>query len=265
MKQMIGIGAQLALIIGLALLTVGFAQGPGPGPGSGPGPGNSGPGPNDPGSGPGPGPGPSPGPEARNCSVPWILADLPMEPAGRRERSDLRFIREQEKLTRDVHLSLYERWRHRAFRKAAFRERSHINWTLVLLQKYGLGDPAANLGVGVFTRADLQELYHDLTQLGAHSFGSGLTVAAALEEMNIYTFRMRALRRTQNQDMRTLYQNLMRGARNNLRVFHRLMTQRGIEYEPAHLSVATYLEIVNSPRERGVLDAEGEWMCSNRK
>lgn len=254
MKRMISIGTQFALVVGLALLTVAFAQSPGPGPGPGDGPGS---GPDD--------PGPSPGPGARTCSVPWILGDLPIETVGRRERSDLRYVREQEKLTRDVHLSLYERWRLKAFRKAAFRERSHINWALVLHDKYELGDPAGSLGVGVFTRADLQELYDDLTQLGAESVGSALTVAAALEEMNIYTLRIRALRRTQNQDMRTLYQNLMKGARNNLRVFHRLLTRRGIEYQPAHLSVETYFEIVDSPRERGVLDANGEWMCGNRR
>jgi hypothetical protein len=174
-------------------------------------------------------------------------------------------MRGHEKLMRDLYLSLHERWQLRDFYRMARSERSHIKWALVLLEKYELADPAANLGAGVFSRDDLQRLYNDLARLGSGAVGDALTVGAAAEEMTIHILLTRTLRRARNQDLRMLYHNFMMVARNHLRVFHRLLAQRGINYEPAHLSLETYTGIVQSPIEKGLLDANGEWFCDNRR
>ena len=53
------------------------------------------------------------------------------------------FMREEEKLARDVYLTLYDAWRLAPFANISVSEQKHMNAMLLLLRKYGLPDPAA--------------------------------------------------------------------------------------------------------------------------
>ena len=220
-------------------------------------------------AGPGPGPGPDPdapaGPRARECSVPTLLWELPFETLGSREIAGLSYMREEEKLARDVYLSLYEATGLRLFKKTARQERKHMSWVRVLIDKYELTDPIAGNGIGVFDNPRLQDLYTDLVQLGGGSAVDALTVGAALEELNLYDLITRARRRADNEDLLALYQNLMKSSRNHLRTFVSRLESHGVVYEHSHLSAETYAGIVNTPLEQGLMDAEGEWICGGWK
>ena len=200
------------------------------------------------------------GQNGAGCGLEPMLGELPARHVGDRERSDLLFMREEEKLARDVYLSLYEHWELRLFQQIARAESRHMAQTLFLLHKYELEDPVGHNGLGVFANPDLQALYEQLAASGAASVESALLVGAAIEDLDIRDLQ-RGLERTNNEDIGMLYQNLMKGSRNHLRAFIRALERRGVAYEPLYLSAQHYLEIVNSPREKGVVDADGEVIC----
>jgi hypothetical protein len=190
-----------------------------------------------------------------------LLDDLPSEKLRKREKNDLLFMREEEKLARDVYLSLYEKWGLRIFRQIAKAEKTHMAATLQLIEKYGLEDPVGANALGVFTNTDLQALYEELSTAGNASLVSALLVGATIEDVDIYDLQ-RAYAKTNNQDLQVLYQNLMKGSRNHLRAFTDVLERYGESYEPAFLSPDEVQAILDSPREQGVLGADGELLCS---
>lgn len=194
------------------------------------------------------------------CSLAGSLPDLPYGELDEQEILDLVYMREEEKVARDVYLSLHEEWEMKIFRQIAKAERTHMRAVLYHLRKYDLDDPAAGNGVGVFSNPDLQEIYDDLVLLGLLSVDDALMVGASVEELDIFDLEV-ALARTDNIDLQTLYQNLLKGSRNHLRAFHKVLTRRDLVFNPQYLTQDEYDEIVYSPKERGVVDADGEYLC----
>jgi len=197
------------------------------------------------------------------CSLAGSLPDLPDGDLDEQEIDDLVLMREEEKLARDVYLSLHDEWELKIFRQIAKAEKTHMRAVLYYLRKYDLDDPAAGNGVGIFTNPDLQVLYNDLVLMGMLSIGDALQVGAAVEELDIHDLKI-ALDRTDNIDLRTLYQNLLKGSRNHLRAFHKHLTRLGIVYQPDYLTQEEYDEIVYSAKEKGVVDADGEYLCGGK-
>ena len=78
------------------------------------------------------------------------------------EIDGLMFMREEEKLARDVYLALYEYWNISIFNNIANSESTHMEAVLTLLKKYDLTDPASNKR-GEFVNSDLQNLYDQST------------------------------------------------------------------------------------------------------
>ena len=194
------------------------------------------------------------------CSLAGFLPDLPKADLDEEEVADLVFMREEEKLARDVYLSLHEEWGLKIHRQIAKAERTHMRALLYHLRKYDLDDPVQGNGIGVFSNPALQELHDLLIQQGTLSLGDSLLVGAAIEELDIYDLEQ-ALDRTDNLDLQTVYQNLLKGSRNHLRAFHKVLTRHGLVFTPEYLTQDEYDEIVGSAKERGVVDADGEALC----
>jgi hypothetical protein len=95
----------------------------------------------------------------------------------------LRFMREEEKLARDVYLALKEKWGLAVFSNIAESEQQHMDKVLYLLGKYELQDPA--LGPGYFTDEVLQDLYNDLLAKGILSLIDALEVGVIIEMADI--------------------------------------------------------------------------------
>jgi hypothetical protein len=167
------------------------------------------------------------------------------------EINGLFFMREEEKLARDVYLALYEQWGLAIFQNIANSEQSHTDAVKVLLDAYGLADPAVGKAPGEFVNADLQDLYDQLIDQGAQSLSDALKVGAAIEEIDILDIEA-YLAQTENPDIRRVYENLIKGSRNHLRSFvSTLNRQTGETYEPQYLSVDLYQSIVGSAMETG--------------
>ncbi|GAB4429605.1 MAG: hypothetical protein Kow0031_10170 [Anaerolineae bacterium] len=162
----------------------------------------------------------------------------------------IRFMREEEKLARDVYLTLFDEWGLRIFQNIARSEQMHMDAVATLIDRYGLTDPARP-EIGVFTNPDLQQLYDDLVAQGSQSLEDALLVGAAIEEIDILDLQLR-LNQTSQADIQIVYNSLMKGSRNHLRAFTSTwQRQTGETYQPQYLDPATYDDIVSSPRETG--------------
>lgn len=186
-----------------------------------------------------------------------LLKNLPYEEIGSKEQKGLIYMREEEKLARDVYAYLFETWNHRIFGNISRSENRHMQGTKVLLDKYGLPDPVADDIPGVFSDPELQTLYHDLTAQGGKSLEAALQMGALIEDLDIYDLK-RFLKKADNTDIKTLYHNLMKGSRNHLRAFVRQLQRLGLGYTGEYLPQDEIEEILNSPMERGVYDENGD-------
>ena len=192
------------------------------------------------------------------------LNDLPYQTIDDTERADLVFMVEEEKLARDVYRAFDDLWGLRIFRNIAGAEQTHMNALLQLFVKYGIEDTVGDAPEGEFTDPDLQQLYDQLLDQGSVSLVDALIVGATVEDLDIQDLEVR-LARTDNEDIQTVYQNLQKGSRNHLRAFAGMLEDSGISYEPQYISVALFEEIVNSPVERGRVDANGDALnCPDR-
>ena len=167
------------------------------------------------------------------------------------EAEGILYMREEEKLAWDVYLTLYEKWQTAIFQNIANSENTHTDTVKTLIDRYVLEDPAAGKGIGVFTNPTLQKLYDQLVEEGNQSLASALSVGAAIEEIDILDLEER-IAQTDKEDIKMVYENLMKGSRNHLRSFvSTLKKQVGETYQPQYLSQAAYDAIVSTPIEKG--------------
>ena len=71
------------------------------------------------------------------------------------EAEGLIFMREEEKLARDVYLTLFDVWGLQIFENIAAAESRHTASVLDLIDQYGLDDPVVDDSIGAFTNPDL--------------------------------------------------------------------------------------------------------------
>ena len=134
------------------------------------------------------------------------------------EQDNLEFMREEEKLARDVYTHLYGIWGTAVFNNISISEQRHMDAVLASLNFYGIPDPAAGNGAGVFTNSNLQQLYDDLVVQGEVSEISALEVGIAIEEIDIADLET-ATSSTNRTDIIRLYSNLLKGSLNHLAAF----------------------------------------------
>ena len=171
------------------------------------------------GRGPGPGSGNgNGGPSGTPCAA-CQVADPAATSLSATEKESLLYMREEEKLARDVYNAFYDRYGLRVFSNIAASEQAHMNAVLTLLNRYGLADPAATTP-GVFNNADLQALYDDLIAQGNQSLTEALRAGVLIEETDIADLQD-GLALTTHADLRAVYNNLLRASQNHLRAFSR--------------------------------------------
>ena len=175
---------------------------------------------------------------------------LPVEPLTLAEEESLLFMREEEKLARDVYLYLYEIWQDQIFLNISASEQQHTDAVLGLIEKYNLPDPAADKAVGEYENLDLQGLYDLLTAQGAVSLIDALIVGATIEDMDINDLNSQLLF-IDNADITLVYESLLKGSRNHLRAFTSQLIDLGLDYVPVYISQKDYDAIVSSPAEKG--------------
>lgn len=158
------------------------------------------------------------------------------------EQNDLLYMREEEKLARDVYLTLYDKWGIRTFSNIAKSEERHTDTLQDLISEYDLVDPYIG-NVGEFSNEELEALYTKLVEQGLKSEIDALKAGAMIEDLDIVDLN-KAIDRTDNNDLIFTYNNLKKGSENHLRAFTNQIEQRGETYEPQFLTHEQYDEII---------------------
>lgn len=171
------------------------------------------------------------------------------QPLSADEAATLSFMREEEKLARDVYLNMASRWALPPFATIAKSEQQHMDAIKAKLDKYALPDPALN-EIGAFRNSELQALYEDLMNRGETSYLEALRVGSLIEEVDIEDLE-NAIAATNHADLVQVYGNLLRGSRNHLRAFAREIERQGALYEAQYLDQEGVDAIIDSPMERG--------------
>lgn len=181
-----------------------------------------------------------------------MSANLP--PAGEvddQESADLAYMREEEKLARDVYITLGEQWNLPVFTNISQSEQQHMDAVGALLDRYGIEDPVGDNPVGVFTNPDLQALYDQLVAQGSQSLADALKVGATIEDVDIYDLQ-RAVNETDNADIQQVYRSLLAGSENHMRAFvGTLQQQTGETYTPQYIDQATFDAIMAASNGHG--------------
>jgi len=158
--------------------------------------------------------------------------------------ADLQFLREEEKLARDVYLFAYEQHGLNIFNNIAKSEQQHTDQVKLLLDQYGIEDPASTQE-GVFINETLQQLYIDLTTKAALSLTDALEVGATIEDLDIRDLNTMA-KNSERDDISLLYQNLACGSANHMRSFYSLLQHQGVNYEVQFISEAELQTILTA-------------------
>lgn len=182
------------------------------------------------------------GPQADAPRADAPVADDPLA-------ADLLFLREEEKLARDVYRTLFEKWRLMPHQNIASSEQTHTDRVRSTLAVFNLADPVADDSVGVFVNVQLAALYTDLVNKGLSSEIGSLEVGATIEDLDIRDLNQ-MINRTQDPSVLAMYDALQCGSRNHLRAFTSQLSMRGVTYQPQFLDRAEYDAILAGSHER---------------
>lgn len=144
------------------------------------------------------------------------LTAIPASDLSADEAAALLYMREEEKLARDVYNQMYTLWGTPSFQNIASSEQNHMDQIKLLMDRYTLADPAQ--APGQFTDANLQALYNQLIAQGSVSVEEALKVGALVEQTDIADLQSR-LAKTDNADVQLVYNNLMNASYNHLSAF----------------------------------------------
>jgi len=169
---------------------------------------------------------------------------LPIEALSKEERDGLIFLREEEKLARDVYNYLHKLYNLNVFANIPKSEQQHMDAIKFLLDRYKIKDPAEGKADGEFTNIELQQLYNNLILKGKESVTEALKVGALIEEVDIRDLTNELDESVDNKDIKLVYDNLIKGSENHLKAFTRVLKTYGINYTPVILNEKSYNEIV---------------------
>lgn len=133
------------------------------------------------------------------------------------DAANILFIKQEEKLARDVYRVLGEQWGHSTFINIAVSEQRHMDAVDRLIARYQLTDATLPEG-GQFTYPELQALYDELVALGSESLAGALAVGVLIEETDIADLEV-AIQATRERPIRNVFSNLRDGSFNHLAAF----------------------------------------------
>jgi hypothetical protein len=158
-------------------------------------------------------------------------------------------MKDEEKLAGDIYAYNYQKWGNNIFSRISNAEDKHLSAIVILLKNLGSADTIIS-EAGSFENSENQALYTDLISKSDVSFEEALKAGLLIEELDIKDLAS-ALESTTNENVKLIYENLLKGSRNHLRAFNRQLTALGITYSPTYLTQTELDQIVNAPMEKG--------------
>jgi len=171
-------------------------------------------------------------------------ADFPKQDVSASEEKELLYMREEEKMAHDIYTQMYDKWGSRPFYNISGAEERHMAAIKSMIDKYDLTAPVKDVKVGAFTNTEIKKLYARMMEQGNKSEIDALKAGAEIEEVDIKDL-IQAIKDTDNNDIKFVYNNLLNASGNHLRAFMRNIERRGSTYVPKHLDKKTFEEILN--------------------
>ncbi|MBF0176980.1 MAG: DUF2202 domain-containing protein [Magnetococcales bacterium] len=180
------------------------------------------------------------------------VAFQPASPGGlsQAEITSLQFMREEEKMARDVYRAMHQRWGLSLFNSIARSEQKHMDAVRALLVRYQIADPVIDDTVGALQNAKLSATYQTLLKRGEQSVNEALRVGGFIEEVDISDLN-EGIKGAQHQDIIQVYQAIRGGSFNHLRAFVHGLELRGQTYSPVIMHQQSLDTIIHSPMEMG--------------
>ncbi|MEZ4906596.1 MAG: DUF2202 domain-containing protein [Saprospiraceae bacterium] len=192
----------------------------------------------------------------------------PSETITTEEAELLKYMREEEKLARDVYIYFFNKYNAQVFQNISKSEQRHMEKILCLLDYYEIEDPAL-AEEGEFTNAHIKELYDALIAAGDVSLLEAYKVGATIEDVDIKDLEDYSLQ-TENPAILDIFSNLTCGSRNHMRAFYPLVISEGGEYTAQYITQEELEAIINSDSERcgnntnsGKKGGNGTGVCVN--
>ncbi len=161
------------------------------------------------------------------------LIDVTENKLSETDIETISLMREEEKMARDVYLSLYDTWQIKIFQNISKSEQKHMDQVKSLIDNYGLSDPMQE-PFGVFTNIYIQNLYDSLIKRGKTSQIEALRVGGLVEEVDIKDLQQ-ALAKTNNPTIQQVYRNLIKASYKHLNAFVRNLASLNEAYQAQHL------------------------------
>ena len=181
---------------------------------------------------------------------------LAMGPITEAEAAHVLYMRQEEKLARDVYIALDGEYLSAVFGNIAVSEQRHMDAIGRIIAAQGLDDPIADDALGVY--AEMAEddedvfgvLFTDMTEQGNTSYVEALKVGAYIEELDILDL-LATLEDVENEYVARVFENLLRGSRNHLRAFVTALEGEGQTYASQLMTQEQYDGVFSGTVERG--------------
>jgi len=181
---------------------------------------------------------------ATHCSLKLDANQFEQRTLSEEEKNDLLFMREEEKLARDVYQALFIQWFSTIHGNISDSEQKHMDRVETFLKAYGLKDSASE-DDGVFNNADLKTLYDQLVEQGFESELEAYKVGAYIEEVDIKDLED-AIENTDIPELKKMYTDLKNASGKHLRKFHEKIVALGGEYTVQALTQEAFDAILNA-------------------
>jgi hypothetical protein len=168
------------------------------------------------------------------CILTGVIPDAPVPVcviSGTVTDSDaasLLFMREEEKMARDVYAYLYAKYNLLVFGNITKSENAHMLAVLRLITAFKVTDNSNN-NPGEFTNVHIKDLYNQLIEMGNLSVIDALKVGVLIEQTDIADLEKELLA-VQNASIKTVYTNLMAGSNAHLKAFVWNLKIQGVVY-----------------------------------
>jgi hypothetical protein len=178
-----------------------------------------------------------------------ILGTTNAQEINQDEIRDLRYTREEQKMSLDLYQEFYMLYEHHVFDQIATSEERNMEKVRKLLDVYGLVDPITGIRElrGEFHNATIQQHYDHFYALGIQSRTDALKVSAQVEELDISILQLH-LNRTDNPLLRSTYEQLLRESEDHLLTFVRHLEMEGQDYHAKILSEEELQKLLSSDR-----------------
>lgn len=144
------------------------------------------------------------------------------------EGTGLLFMREEEKMARDVYANFYAKYKSPVFGNITKSENAHMLAVLRLITAFKITDNSNN-NPGEFTNTHIKDLYQQLITMGNSSLTEALKVGVLIEQTDISDLDKELLA-VQNSSIKTVYTNLKAGSNAHLKAFIWNLKVLGVVY-----------------------------------